>query len=1443
MTSALRMKPSSPPSPPRGRSRRWRSRAIASCATAGLALGALVVPLTAAPVGAAPAPTPIYKDDSGAYSFEERAVDLVGRMTLDEKLTQFSASTSPAARAIPRLDVRAYRYWNEALHGVARNGEATSFPTGLGIGATWNRELVAEGLAAAGDEARAYWNTGSLNYGLTYWSPTINMGRDPRWGRAEESFGEDPYLMGEIAGAFVDGLQSDDPTYLKSVATAKHYAANNNENNRHADSSDMSQKDLREFYLPAFQNVTENHDLGSLMTAYNSVNGTPMPANEFLVEDVLRRTWGFDGFITSDCGAIDNVGADHQWTPSFQDHLVTRPEATAYSIKAGTDIDCSGGQYTANLAPALNEGLLTEDDVDIALVRMFTIRMKTGEFESSPPWPASTYSVANEISAPDHLETAEVMSEEAIVLLKNEAAAGESAPILPLPKGAGEIDNIVVAGTLADRMVLGDYSASSTVDGNSNCEGTTTPCNHPLNGIREAVEAMGGAGASVTFVANNDSNDLTDAEKATVAAADAVIVVVGTYNSDSSEGGDRGNLNIPRQATLANAVAAENPRTVVYISSVAMVDIEAFRNNVPAILWSTYNGQRQGTAIGRVLWSIDGVNPSARLPFTWYTSASELPGIKDYVLAPHDGARGRTYQYFTGAITYPFGHGLSYADFTYANLRLDRATATGDDTVTATVNVANTSGVAGQTVVQLYAKSPLADGQTRPKAKLVAFDKISLKAHQTKAVRFEVPVSDLWYWDEAASAERIDLGTWTLQSGASVADDATVATFEVTAPRTRTLQQVRTIPSGAVLDLDNPDASIDAGASAAANDQSFYNLSDPAVRVVYTSSNPAVASVSRAGEVRGVSDGVATITATVTAEGTTASDSFAVSVTHTAPRLATLSVGGTALADFDPDTTSYVVELSSPTATPAALAGTAGEGLTVEVADATAAGETGTVTVRDAAGGYTVYSVRFAYHAPFTSVDFRPMTSLADLEAADWSVIDESPAAWRLTTDGLAIDTERGDLYQSDQPPAKNTFVHDAEGSWVATVKVDPGGQLNTNYQQGYIAVRQDADNYVKVGYQHNGNPNVVFLTETGASAVQVSSGQNWSGVNPSPPLWLRLVKDGTTYTGFYSVNGVNFTRVGTPTSMSLNEPKFAIGSFYGTSAAVIPVRTFTFEGVNVEPLATRTPLASYNFAGKTATDLTSAGWSVIRENTATLSYDPTGLTIQTEAGDLYQTNSPVGGGPNSAANLVGHDAPGDWAATIDIDVPDVPTANYRKNAILAYEDDDNFVFLAFQHDGGRSVELSVEANGVRQSDQRTVVAIPDPAPTAIQLRLEKIGDSYRGFYTTDTGVDPAWTEVSTAPVTLASTFTKLVFGNYGSVQNPGTATFKSLTVGEPTQPTQPPATPFASLDLRGKTRADIVDTAGWEIVRENTATTHYGPTGLVIDTEAGGLWGSTGGA
>ncbi|MDR1293431.1 MAG: glycoside hydrolase family 3 C-terminal domain-containing protein, partial [Bifidobacteriaceae bacterium] len=1029
-----------------------RHRPLTSLIAASVVAAFAAIGLQSAP---SPVATPAQAADTPAYQdttlpFEVRAADLVSRMTLAEKAQQLRA-TNPAfggqAPGITRLGVRAYSYWNEALHGVARAGssapatstpagtavgEATEFPTGLGLATSWNRDLVGTMAKTTSDEARGYYedpiNAASDRWGLTFWSPTINMHRDPRWGRAEETYGEDPYLTGQIGGQFVAGMQGDledNSGYLKSVTTPKHFLANNSENDRHSGSANLTEAELREYYTPAFATLMGEYGAASAMTSYNSVNGVPQSANSYALETLARRTWGFDGFVTSDCGAIDDVtdthtgvaNDGHAWAPAILGRAATRAEGTAWSLKAGTDVDCTGGQYSANLVPAINQGLLTENDVNVNLTRAFTVRMRLGEFDPTTPW--STYTIDNQISTAAHRAAAQASSDEGVVLLKN--ANG----VLPL---ASTVDDVVLLGEFGQEIVHGDYSptsvpadlaaksvkaalddklgaanvtyASGTVvpvrpgigtltfydaggavlgqafphdlvntgsptysgyapnifDGTgwgfpgvyfsdlfatqgSALEGwvefaitipagtqqisllqygeaptpggtfelstnpgfgpytpvATIPQN-PTGGtggwfpapVATTTEPYTGAAGSVRLrvaYANTSSvgpqigtgGAADPALSAAVAAADAVVVYVGTRTSDSAEEQDRASIALPRyQAELAAAACQANPNTVVYIQAVGEVDIRPFKDVCDAIVWSTYNGQDQGGTVPRILWG--DANPSGKLPFTYYEDpVRDLEATVDYTMTPTDGRLGRTYQYFTGNVLYPFGYGLSYSTFAYSNLALSSSAVTPSDTITVSVDVTNTSSVPGKEVVEVYASSPKAGDLLRPDKQLKGFDKIALAANETKTVSIELKIADLWFWDEQREARTYDTGEWTIMAGPS-SDTAAglTATLAVTGTLAPALDVVTAVPDGTVLNTITPDNAIHANLSATRTDQSFYDLAT--VNVAYASSDAQVASVDATGAVRAVGAGVTQITASVTADGVTKSDTFPVVV-------------------------------------------------------------------------------------------------------------------------------------------------------------------------------------------------------------------------------------------------------------------------------------------------------------------------------------------------------------------------------------------------------------------------------------------------------------------------------------------------------------------------------------------------------------------------------------
>lgn len=377
--------------------------------------------------------------DNKNLPFHERAKLLVSQMTLEEKSNQLKNNVG----AITRLGVRNYNYWNEGIHGVARSGEATSFPISKGLSSMWDADLMYRVASAISDEARVYNNT--TGKGLTYWCPTINLSRDPRWGRDEENYGEDPYLTGTLAVQFIKGLQGDHEKYYKTIATAKHFAANNMEHERSSTSSNMDERNLREYYLPAFEMCVKDGNVASIMSAYNALNGIPCIANKLLLTKILRDEWGFDGFVTSDCGGVGYLYTDHKYATDAVD-------AITKAIKAGNDMNCNG-DFAKNVIQAINENRLTEADIDTALVRIFESRFRLGEFDDDVPYRNIPASVLN---CEQHRQLAIDAAHESIVLLKNAETDNDNHPLLPLAPDK----KVALIGPFANYVNLGGYSGT-----------------------------------------------------------------------------------------------------------------------------------------------------------------------------------------------------------------------------------------------------------------------------------------------------------------------------------------------------------------------------------------------------------------------------------------------------------------------------------------------------------------------------------------------------------------------------------------------------------------------------------------------------------------------------------------------------------------------------------------------------------------------------------------------------------------------------------------------------------------------------------------------------------------------------------------------------------------------------------------------------------------------
>ncbi len=455
-----------------------------------------VVLLGAACVTAAALSAQSYPYKDPTLSNWERAADMVSRMTLDEKIDLVGHQT----KAVSRFGLQGFNYWNEAIHGVARSGLATSFPVSKALSSTWDLALTREVATAISDECRIYNN--DKNKGLIYWCPTINMSRDPRWGRDEENYGEDPFLTGKIAVEFIKGMQGDDPKHYKTIATAKHFAANNYEKGRHSTSSDMDDRNLREYYLPAFEMAVKEGNVRSVMSAYNAVNGIPCGANHLLLMDILRKEWGFDGFVTSDCGAVDDV-----WQTNRHHYVKSGAEAVAVSIRNGEDLNC-GTTFQLYAKEALDKGLMTEAELDTALTRVLAARFSVGEFDARNDVSWTTIP-SSKLDCEEHRALALKAAREGIVLLKNDNG------FLPLSKDK----TVAVIGPLANTVILGGYSGSPVAlttpfegiagklgfvasDGTIQFEDTEEQS--VASGSKRLTHEANGSGGNLGYIYNND---------------------------------------------------------------------------------------------------------------------------------------------------------------------------------------------------------------------------------------------------------------------------------------------------------------------------------------------------------------------------------------------------------------------------------------------------------------------------------------------------------------------------------------------------------------------------------------------------------------------------------------------------------------------------------------------------------------------------------------------------------------------------------------------------------------------------------------------------------------------------------------------------------------------------------------------------------------------------
>ena len=690
---------------------------------------------------------PAYKNTN--LSPEKRAEALLKELTLEEKVSLMMDTSQP----VERLGIKKYNWWNEALHGIARNGLATVFPMPIGLAATFDAEAVHDMFVTVSDEARAK-NTkaaaeGSYERyeGLTVWTPNINIFRDPRWGRGIETYGEDPYLTATLGVEVVKGLQclGEDEKYDKMHACAKHFAVHSGpEWNRHTfNAENIKPRDLYETYLPAFEALVKDAQVKEVMCAYNRFEGDPCCDSDQLLIKILREEWDYQGIVVSDCWAISDFYREENSHKTHPDSA----SASAAAVLSGTDLEC-GNSYLS-LMDGVKRGLIKESDIDVSVKRLLKARYELGEMDDPKEvsWTKIPFSV---VASKEHHEQALEMARKTMTLLQNKNN------ILPLKRG-GKTFALVGPNANDSIMQWGNYNGfpSHTIT--------------MLEGIQKAIaeddKLIHVPGCSWVKGESNIPQTL-----AQVKDADVIIFAGGISPQLEGEemgvdlpgfrGGDRTDIELPAiQRQLLKALKAAGKKIVLVNYSGSPIGLEPETQSCDAILQTWYPGQAGGQAVAEVLFG--DYNPAGRLPVTFYKNVDQLPDFEDYNMT------GRTYRYFQGEPLFPFGHGLSYTTFTYGDVQLP-ASAKDDETIKICVPVTNSGKMDGDEIVQVYIKKQ-SDTEGPIKA-LRAFKRVHIPAGQTIQVELELTPKQLEWWDAKTNTMRTQAGNFDIMIGGNSVD-------------------------------------------------------------------------------------------------------------------------------------------------------------------------------------------------------------------------------------------------------------------------------------------------------------------------------------------------------------------------------------------------------------------------------------------------------------------------------------------------------------------------------------------------------------------------------------------------------------------------------------------------------------------------------------------------
>lgn len=683
---------------------------------------------------------------------EARVNDLLKQLTLEEKISLLGYNSKP----VPRLGIPAHNWWNEGLHGVARAGKATVFPQAIAMAASFNDSLLHQVADVISTEARAKYNLAiqqgrHLQYmGLTFWSPNINIFRDPRWGRGQETYGEDPFLTATMGTAFIKGLQGNAPNHLKTSATAKHFAVHSGpEATRHTMNVIVDEKDLRETYLYAFKKLVDA-GVESIMCAYNRVNSEPCCTGNTLLKNILRNEWKFKGHVVTDCWALDDVFLRHKT-------LSNSVETAAAAIKAGVNLDCST-LLQDDVMKAVQQNLLGKTEIDSALAPILRTQIKLGFYDDPSLSPYANYG-EDSVSNKYHRTLAKKMAEQSMVLLKN------NDNILPLDKN--KYSAIAVVGPTAASLdaLIGNYHGVSDKTVNF-VEGITAAVN---SGTRVEYDLGCNFSDTVHFGGTWMSGN-----------ADITIAVIGltpVYEGEegdaflSAGGGDKKSLSLPASeiAYMKALRKASNHPIIAVITGGSDLDVSSIEPYADAIIYAWYPGEEGGNALANILFG--KVSPAGRLPVTFYQSLNDVPDYSDYNM------KGRTYRYFNGKVQYPFGYGLSYTSFDYSWIEQPQKINSLRNSITFSVEIKNAGKMDGDEVVQAYIQYP--NLERMPLKELKAFKRISVSKGGEQTVQFKIPLQELQKWDLKKNQWKVYPGDYTILIGSSSRDIKLSSTFKI----------------------------------------------------------------------------------------------------------------------------------------------------------------------------------------------------------------------------------------------------------------------------------------------------------------------------------------------------------------------------------------------------------------------------------------------------------------------------------------------------------------------------------------------------------------------------------------------------------------------------------------------------------------------------------------